>query len=60
MSNAHRKGYGYHVSEEQLRKYLSLTTKEKLEWLYEANEFTNKFASGGAKRLHGMFRRGEI
>ncbi len=60
MSDPVRKGYGYHVTEEQLRKYSVLTPKQKLEWLEEVNEFTNKFASERAKRLHRKFRRGEI
>lgn len=60
MNDGSRKGYSYHVTEEQIRKYRCLTPKQKLEWLEEVNEFTNKFASDHAKRLHRMFRRGEI
>lgn len=60
MTESSRKGYGYHVTEEQIRKYRRLTPRQKLEWLEEANAFTEKFASKRTKRLHKMFRRGEI
>ena len=60
MTEVSRKGYGYHVTREQIRKYRRLTPKQKLEWLEEVNEFTNKFASDRVKRLHRMFRHGEI
>ncbi len=60
MSESPRKGYRYVVTEEQIRKYRRLTSKQKLEWLEEANELTEKFAPERAKRLHRMFRQGEI
>ncbi|MHB1325238.1 MAG: hypothetical protein ACYDGS_01575 [Thermoleophilia bacterium] len=60
MSESSLKGYGYHVTEEQIRKYRRLTPRQKLEWLEEVNAFTDKFAPARAKRLHTMFRRGEI
>jgi len=60
MAEPERKGYGYHVTEEQIRKYRRLTPRQKLEWLEEVNAFTEKFAPERAKRLHKMFRRGEI
>ena len=60
MPESTRKGYGYHVTEEQIRRYRKLTPRQKLEWLQEVNEFTDKFAPERAKRFHKMFRRGEI
>lgn len=54
------KGYSYYVTDEQIRKYRKLTPRQKLEWLEEVNEFTNKAAPDRVKRLHRMFRRGEI
>lgn len=60
MPETSRKGYGYHVTDEQIRKYRRLTPRQKLEWLEEVNAFTDKFASERAKRFHRMFRRGEI
>jgi len=60
MSDSPRKGYGYHVTDKQIRRYRRLTPRQKLEWLEEANAFTEKFAPEKAKRFHKMFRRGEI
>lgn len=60
MPDPPRKGYGYFVTKEQIRKYRRLTPRQKLEWLEEVNAFTEKFAPEQAKRFHKMFRRGEI
>lgn len=60
MPESSRKGYGYHVTDEQIRKYRRLTPRQKLEWLEEANAFTEKFAPERARRLHKKFRNGEI
>lgn len=54
------RGYSYYVTDEQIRKHSRLTTRQKLTWLEDVNDFTNKVATDRARRLHRMFRRGEI
>ena len=55
-----RRGYSYHVSREEIRKYMRLSPKEKLDWLEEVNEFIERFAPDKTKELHRRFRHGEI
>ncbi len=60
MTKAAGKGYRYHVTDEQLRKYGKLSARQKLEWLEEVNAFVEKFAPPRTRELHRRFRRGEI
>lgn len=55
-----RKGYAYHVTDEQLRKYRQLSVEEKLTWLEEANAFITMFQTERARRLQKLLRRGAI
>ena len=55
-----RKGYRYHVTEEQVRRYSALSPREKLEWLEEVNAFVDRFLPEEGRRFQRMFRRGEI
>jgi hypothetical protein len=55
-----RRGYSYIVTREQIRKYASLTPKQKLDWLQEANDFVNKFISAKSRSIQKKFRRGDI
>jgi len=54
------RGYTYIVTREQIRKHASLTPKQKLEWLQEANDFVNKFMSQKSRSIQDKFRRGDI
>jgi hypothetical protein len=41
-----KKGFSYSYDEEKINAYASLAAKEKLEWLYEANQFSKKAIKG--------------
>ncbi len=60
MTESTPRGYRYVVSREQIRKYMRLTPKQKLEWLEEANDFINKFLPEESRRIQEKFRRGLI
>lgn len=60
MSEPVPRGYTYIVTREQIRKHASLTPKQKLEWLQEANDFVNKFMSQKSRSIQDKFRRGDI
>ncbi len=55
-----KKGFSYHLSLDDIRKYLALSTQDKLNWLEEANRLNSKALRGKTKRIWEMFRRGEI
>lgn len=60
MTALAKRGYRYFVTGAQIRKHMQLTPEQKLQWLEEANEFVEKFASEETKALHQKFRRGDI
>lgn len=60
MSESPEKGYTYYVTDEQIERYRRLTPEQKLNWLEEANGFTNKFLPERSRKLHRLFREGKI
>ena len=52
--------FKYSVTLGQIRKYLSVSTKDKLQWLEEAKEFFDKVASPETKENWQLFREGKI
>jgi hypothetical protein len=54
------KGYSYHVSTRDLKKWMSISAEMKLEWLEEINTFISKHAPEKSKRIMQKFRNGEI
>lgn len=55
-----KKGFSHYYSEEKIREYASLAAKEKLEWLYEANQFCKKAIKGKTRKTWESFRMGTI
>ncbi len=55
-----KKGFSYKVSDEDLRKWISLSPEHKLEWLEEINRFLYHFAPEKSRKIMTKFRRGEI
>jgi len=53
-------GFYYCLSEETIRKYMSLPARMKLKWLEEANRFSRKALTSKTRRFWQQFRRGEI
>ena len=53
-------GFKYRYSEEKLREYMALSAKDKLDWLEEANRFTNKTLTPETKKIREAFRSGAI
>lgn len=54
------KGYSYTVTREQIRRHMSLTPEQKLEWLEEANGFVDSFMTEQSRRIRDKLRRGEL
>lgn len=54
------KGYSYTLEEEKIKSYMKLTTKQKLEWLEEINEITQKVLTEKEKEFRNKLRNGEI
>lgn len=54
------KGFSYTIEEEKLIEYMKLSTKDKLKWLEEINEFTNLALSNKEKELRAKLRGCEI
>jgi hypothetical protein len=55
-----KRGFSYKVSAQQIRQYIKVPAKYKLQWLEEAKEFFDKFASPAAKENWRLFREGKI
>ncbi len=55
-----KKGFSYSYDEEKIKAYASLAAKEKLEWLYEANQFSKKAIKGKTRKVWEAFRAGTI
>jgi hypothetical protein len=45
---------------EELRKWMSIPAKQKLEWLEEANNFVDKFLTVRKREMAERQRRGEL
>ena len=57
-SDGELRGFHYHVPDEQLRVFASLTPVQRLAWLEETREFTALVAPPEAQRWWRRFREG--
>lgn len=55
-----RRGFSYSYDDQKIKAYSRLSAKEKLEWLYEANQFCKKVLKGKTRKFWEFFRRGTI
>ena len=46
----------WETEEERLTRFMKIPAKKKLEWLYQINEFVNKFSSSSQKKLRQKLR----
>ena len=53
-------GYSYSYSRKEIKEYMALSAKWKLEWLQEANRFCHNALSGKTKDIWEGFRSGRI
>ncbi len=60
MSAPERKGFRYHVSDEQIREFRKLPAVDKLRVLQGMQRLAQVAAPDAAKRLWERFRSGEI
>jgi hypothetical protein len=58
--NAKRKGFYYTYDEQKIKEYSNISAREKLEWLYEANQFCKKNIKGKTRKIWESFRSGAI
>lgn len=54
------KGYYYFIEEEQIRSYMKVPLRWKLQWIEDANSFFSKLLDKKTAALTQKFRRGEI
>jgi hypothetical protein len=54
------KGFSYTLEKEKIQEYMKLSTKDKLKWLEEINDFTNMVLTDREKRIRAKFRDGMI
>lgn len=60
MYNKELKGFSYFVSLSDLKEYMKVPYKWRLEWLEQANEFTKKALTPKKLKIWQKFRNGEI
>ncbi|MFQ5800161.1 MAG: hypothetical protein ACE5HH_00375 [Candidatus Hydrothermarchaeales archaeon] len=60
MTKKTGKGYSYTLSEESLKRWMSMPAELKLEWLEEINRFLWKYVPKKNKEIIAKFRKGEI
>jgi hypothetical protein len=51
-----KKGFQYTLEDEKIIEYLKLTTKEKLQWLEEINNFSHAALDDQQKEIRARFR----
>jgi hypothetical protein len=54
------KGFSYHLEDEKIIDYLSLSPRMRLEWLEEISNFNRKALRGQRRIIWEKFRKGEI
>jgi len=54
------KGFNYTLENDKIRKYMKLSTEDKLKWLEEINTFTRLLLTEKEKKLREKLRAGEI
>lgn len=55
-----RKGFYYVLEEGQIREYMTIPPRDRLQWLEDACGFSAKALSPEKLRIREKFRRGEI
>ncbi len=60
QANRPRRGYSYHVTDEQIRRWRALPAEVKLQWLEDANRFLALALTPKARAIQDRFRRGEM
>ncbi|MCJ7509236.1 MAG: hypothetical protein MUO85_11030 [candidate division Zixibacteria bacterium] len=51
-----KKGFSYTLEDEKIIEYMKLSTKDKLRWLEEINQFTNLVLNDKQKELRAKLR----
>jgi len=54
------KGLIYTLEDEKITEYMALSVEDKLQWLYEMNEFNRLFLTGKEKEVMERLREGRI
>lgn len=54
------RGYSYHVTDEQIRRWRALPAEVKLQWLEDANHFLVLALTPKTRAIQDRFRRGEL
>lgn len=60
MKKTGKKGFSYFVDIDDIRRYMKVPYKWRLDWLEEANEFTRHALSGQKLQVWEKLRKGEI
>ncbi len=55
-----QRGFAYHVTDEQIRRWKALPPEIKLQWLEDANRFLLAALSPQVRSIQDRFRRGEL
>ncbi len=55
-----RRGYSYHLTDDQIRRWRALPAEVKLQWLEDANRFLALALTPKAREIQNRFRRGEM
>lgn len=55
-----RRGFAYHVTDEQIRRWQALPPEVKLQWLEDANRFLLAALTPQVRSIQDRFRRGEL
>ncbi len=54
------KGYGYHLTDEAILKYMQWSIETRLTWLEEANQFLFAALPEEIKKIREQLRKGEV
>jgi hypothetical protein len=54
------KGYGYHLTDEALLKYMQWSIETRLTWLEEANRFLFEALPEETKKIREQLRKGDV
>lgn len=49
--------FKWETEEERLQKFMKISPKKKLEWLYQINEFTHQFSSKKVEKIRQRLRK---
>jgi hypothetical protein len=54
------KGFSYHVTDEQIRRWMEVPLEDRLRWLTEANSFLLSAQDKETREIWERFRRGNV